>query len=101
MVLNFFRHFGVASFLAKQSGKSKAPSTNSRHSLSASGEDEIDPSRNAEPMLLFRKKLFAAGRSQFVVSGFAIVIRNAPFGFDPALRLQSIERGIKRALLNA
>src|SRR5438477_7179526 len=51
-------------------------------------------------MLLFSRKLFPSGRSQFVIARFAIVIRSAPLGLDPALCFQTIKRRIKRTLLD-
>ncbi len=46
----------------------------------------LDSFGNPQPMLLFGGELFAAGRGQFVIAGFAVVIGHAPFRFDPALR---------------
>ena len=68
--------------------------------IQASDKDEIDSLGDAEPMFLFRGKLFASGRGQFVIARFAIVIGHAPFRFDPALRFQTVKRRIKRALLD-
>jgi len=51
---------------------------------SGSGKDEIDSLGNAQPVVLFRCKLFASGRGQFVITGFTIVIRQAPFCRDPS-----------------
>ncbi len=100
MRLHFFRHLGVPFAFLKQSEQSREPGAKSRHSSLSSGEDEIDSFGDAEPMLLFRGQLFAAGRGQFVIARFAIVIGDAPLGFDPALRFQAIKRGIKRSLFN-
>src|SRR6266446_5483737 len=52
-------------------------------------------------MLLFRGELFAAGGGQFVITRLAIVLGNVPLGANPTLCLRTIERGIKRTLLNA
>ena len=100
MLLNFFRHLSVAAILAKQSQESEEPSAKSLHILLASGENEIDSLGDAKPMLLFRRELFAAGRGQFVIARFAIVVGHAPFRLDPALRFQSVKRRIKRTLLD-
>src|SRR5215831_16578783 len=51
-------------------------------------------------MLLFRLKLLSPCSSKSVVTRFPIVIRKAPFCFDPALGLQSVECRIKGALLD-
>src|SRR6202043_2923413 len=97
MLLYLLRHFRVPFVLLKQTDQSREPGAKSRHSLLASGEDEIDSFGDAEPMLLFRGELLAAGRGQFVVARLAIVIRNAPFRLNPALRFQSVERRVKRS----
>src|SRR5439155_301639 len=94
MRLYFFRHLGVTAVFAKQSEKSRKPDAKSRHISLRSRENEIDSLRDTEPVLLFRRKLFATRGRQFVIARLAIVIRNAPFRFDPALRFKSVQRRV-------
>ena len=51
-------------------------------------------------MSFSRCELFASGRGQFVITGFAIVIGHAPFRRDPPLSFQTVKGGIKRSLLD-
>src|SRR5438270_13848259 len=83
----------------------KSPNKRVNHARSrgiklSSRKNEVDSLRDARPMLLFGQELFSPRGCQFVIARLAIVIGNAPLGFDPALRFQAIERGIERALLD-
>jgi hypothetical protein len=51
-------------------------------------------------MFLFGRELLASGGRQFVIARLAIVVRYSPFSFDPPLRFQTIERGVKRTLFD-
>jgi hypothetical protein len=51
-------------------------------------------------MLFFRHQLLAPRRRQFVVARPPFAIGHAPLRLDPTLRFQTIERGIKRPLLD-
>jgi len=44
------------------------------------------------PILFLNVELFAAGASQLVELGAEIVLRHAPFGRDPTLRLDRISK---------
>src|SRR6266545_4410929 len=48
----------------------------------------------------FPVELFAAGPGELVVLRPPVLIRHAPLGFDPALVLEALQRGIQRALLH-
>ena len=47
-----------------------------------------------------RVELFAAGASELVVLGAAVVVRGAPLGANPSASLESVEGGVERALGN-
>src|SRR6185437_8158788 len=51
------------------------------------------------PLAGFMRQLLASGFGELVETCFAIVFARAPFGDDPALILQSLQRGIKRAVI--
>src|SRR5439155_18845584 len=90
MRLYFFSHLGAPFVFLKETEQAREPGAKSRHNLLASSEHEIDSFGDSKPVFLFREKLFAAGRRQFVITRSAIVVRNAPFRFDPSLRFQTI-----------
>src|ERR1017187_730 len=53
------------------------------------------------PAFLFLLQAFLAQGRHRIEAGFAILLRLAPFGFDPALLLHAVQRGVERALLHA
>src|ERR1700761_8064750 len=64
-------------------------------------QNSRDALHHARPALLFLRQLAAAGGGESVVSGAPVVLGSAPFGLDPALLLDAVERRIKRALFHA
>src|SRR5439155_12463185 len=56
--------------------------------------------RETLPALPLLAELLAARARQFVEAGPSVVLRGAPLRPDPTLRLQAIERGIERALVD-
>ena len=53
------------------------------------------------PAFILAFELFAPGLGKAVILGLAVVLGHAPFGFDPSLALQSVERRVKGAFANA
>src|ERR1700759_574578 len=49
----------------------------------------------------FGAELFAAGGSERVKAGAAIRFGHFPFGFDPALKEEALQRGIERAFFDS
>src|SRR5205807_1783811 len=51
------------------------------------------------PLASLTLKLAVAGASEFVIFGFSIVVRDAPFGGDEAFLFELEQRGIQRAVI--
>src|ERR1700734_2185107 len=60
-----------------------------------------DGVRQTLPVIGFFGELLPTKRSQPVVLGAPVVGRLAPFGINPAVELQAVERWIQRALFDA
>ena len=56
--------------------------------------------RETLPALLLRPRAACGRARQLVEAGAAVVLRGAPLRADPPLRLQAVERGIERALVD-
>jgi hypothetical protein len=63
-------------------------------------ENTSDGGGEALPFGGFAHELFAAGGSERVEAGFAIVGGDAPLGGDPAAVFEALERGIESAMLD-
>src|SRR5258708_2455674 len=63
------------------------------------GQNPADHASEPLPVRDIRGKLFAPAPGDRIKLRFAIVIRRAPFGGDPAALLQSDQRGVNRALI--
>ena len=63
-------------------------------------QHEVDAGRQALPLRDFGLELLAARLRQRVEARAAVVLRRAPFGRDPALVFEPVDRGIERALLD-
>src|SRR6266550_5987045 len=100
MLPNFFSHFRVAASPPQKPEQAGEAGANLLHKISSLSQNKVDSRRDARPMLGFGRELSPASRGQFVIARLAIVFGSAPLSFDPPLRLQPIERGIKRALLD-
>lgn len=59
-----------------------------------------DGLREARPTLLFGGELFAAGSREVIITGAAIILRNAPLGGDPALLFHTMKRRVERAFFD-
>src|SRR6185437_13680313 len=67
---------------------------------SAGGQNPFDGGHIAAPRLGLRAERSPALRGEPVVAGAAVVLRRAPFGADPPLELEPLERGVERPLVD-
>lgn len=63
-------------------------------------QDAADGSRQPAPLAGFANELFAARAGEGIEARLAIVRGDAPFGGDPALRLQALQGGVQRAVID-
>src|SRR5260370_9963831 len=63
-------------------------------------EDLRDGGGKFAPGAFFQLQLFSPGRGQFIKLRSTIVLRCSPARLDPTLALETMERGIERALLH-
>ena len=70
------------------------------HDAAALVEDQTDGARQPLPTVLFHGELFAAGAGQRVELRLAAGFRLFPFGLQPPLLFQPVERRIERSLVD-
>src|SRR4030095_9261764 len=58
-------------------------------------QNQFHRSGESSPRLGLGRQLFPSSRSQFVIFRLPVVLRRAPFGGNPALRLQPVQCRIK------
>src|SRR5579862_1161424 len=63
-------------------------------------QDSANGAGEAAPIGGLHFQLLAPGSGQMVEARAAAQLGNAPFGFDPTLMLQTVQRRIKRALID-
>jgi hypothetical protein len=69
-------------------------------SLRCPAEHAHDRAGDTPPFAFLAPELAAAGRGQRVEARAAVVVRRAPFGVDPAARLQALQRRIERSVID-
>jgi hypothetical protein len=65
------------------------------------GEDAADYAGDALPVFGFYGEAFQAAPGNGIEAGFAVVLRSAPLGFDPALMLEAEQRGVDGAFVES
>ena len=70
-------------------------------SFSGELQNAADGAGETGPVFAFDFELFAAGGGEAVEAGAAAELGDAPFGADDALVFEAVERGVKRALVDA
>src|SRR5579863_6658843 len=70
------------------------------HLRSFRTEHAADGSREPPPAAGFTRQLLPSGAGQLIKPGLPVVLRDAPCCADPTLRLQPLQGGIKRPVLD-
>src|SRR5690348_6623142 len=68
--------------------------------ISSQPHDPFDRGAESVPIVRFDFQLFATLSREAIESGAAAKLRYAPLGFDPALMLETVERGVERSLVD-
>src|SRR5262245_10290210 len=77
-----------------------APSGPQHDSSLRRPQDSADGRGKPAPLTRLRGEVLPARLRELVEPGLPVVPGHAPFGFDPALVFQALERGIQRAVID-